>query len=233
MHAYLSGSILIGEPDIWVTLTRSALQSSSPCARLPGSKSPLRTVGLTDFPGKVRTTAVQGCNPMHLGGGGLVSLVRSRPPYSHVKGWGWGKANASPLPIHTWHASPGPRDLLSVAAVLPGAEDEGPAALPALVQALQPLAVDAQIEAPGLAALLGRLFVTTISMATAAAATVAVPMRHAYGNPRSSRRRPDVNRKSGRVSSLPCTWREPSESRGSPARTGASGLLQYHRAILN
>lgn len=84
------------------------------------------------------------------------------------------------LPVHP----PRPRGsgpaqaahLGAVGPLLPRLEDAAAAALAALVEALQPLQVDAQVQPVGQAALLGRLL--AFGGAATAAPAVAVPVRH-------------------------------------------------------
>lgn len=69
-----------------------------------------------------------------------------------------------------------PVNLGAVGPLLPRLEDAAAAALPALVEALQPLQVDAQVQAVGQAALLGWLL--PFGGALAAAPAMAVSVRH-------------------------------------------------------
>lgn len=71
---------------------------------------------------------------------------------------------------------PGKAHLGAVGPLLPRLEDRAAAALAALVKALQPLQVDAQVQAVGQAALLGRLL--PFGGAPAAAPAVTVAVRH-------------------------------------------------------
>lgn len=95
-----------------------------------------------------------------------------RPPCSF-----WASVSLPVYPPRPRGSEPAPAAHLgAVGPLLPRLEDATAAALAALVQALQPLQVDAQVQPVGQTALLGRLL--AFGGAATAAPAVAVPVRH-------------------------------------------------------